>query len=210
MVIAPRVGQDRRSAAKNKLLNSGVNWGSDRPADGACMDNLIQNHGFSDSGARDFLKVYDATISFAKLSDSDKVPPGNNNSDENGTDDPPPPVAAKKPKRVRAVQDHDGRKWAFVEGSETGIPMEQVRIEQKGGGKPSNAPPTLPEERADRLPVGEREWLRGPLSRETSYRLIVTGDLGPKEIGKLIKLLTALKAVLSDEDDDNSRPDHED
>ena len=47
----------------------------------------------------------------------------------------------------------------------------------------------------------EREWLRGPLSRDSSYRLIVAGDMGPREIGKLIKLLEAQKAVLDDEDD---------
>ena len=49
-------------------------WGPDRPADAACMDLLIQKHGFSEGGARDFLKVYDATITYAKLSDSDKIP----------------------------------------------------------------------------------------------------------------------------------------
>ncbi|WP_186420622.1 hypothetical protein [Bosea sp. CS1GBMeth4] len=49
----------------------------------------------------------------------------------------------------------------------------------------------------------EREWIRGPLSRESSYRLIVSGRLGPKEIGKLIKLLQAQKAVLDDDDDDD-------
>ena len=48
-------------------------WGKDRPADSACLDELIQNHGFSDSGARDFLRVYDATIGFAGLADSDKM-----------------------------------------------------------------------------------------------------------------------------------------
>jgi hypothetical protein len=47
----------------------------------------------------------------------------------------------------------------------------------------------------------EREWLRGPLSKEASYRLIVSGDLGPKEIGKLIKLLEAQQAVLLDDDE---------
>jgi hypothetical protein len=40
-----------------------------------------------------------------------------------------------------------------------------------------------------------------PLSKEVSYRLVVAGDLGPKEIGKLIKLLKAQQAVLSDDDD---------
>jgi hypothetical protein len=48
-------------------------WGSDRPADAACLDDLMLKHRFSDGGARDFLRVYDATIGFAGLSGSDKV-----------------------------------------------------------------------------------------------------------------------------------------
>lgn len=48
---------------------------------------------------------------------------------------------------------------------------------------------------------GEREWLRGPLSRGTSYRLMVSGDMGPRQLGKLIKLLQAQQAVLEDDDD---------
>lgn len=108
----------------------------------------------------------------------------------------------EKAARVRAVQDHDGKKWVFVDGSQTGIPMEQVVVQGKASPPPSGAaaPPTLPE---DTVPIrhSEREWLRGPLSKESSYRLIVSGDLGPKEIGKLIKLLEAQKAVLADDDD---------
>jgi len=50
-------------------------WLNDRPADAACVDDLVQNHGFSVAGARDFLKVYDATISYAGLTDSDKIDP---------------------------------------------------------------------------------------------------------------------------------------
>jgi hypothetical protein len=46
-------------------------WGADRPAEAACLDALV-DEGFTDGGARDFLKVYDATITYAKLSDSDK------------------------------------------------------------------------------------------------------------------------------------------
>lgn len=49
-------------------------WGQDRPADAACLDDLVLKNGFSEAGARDFLKVYDATISFAKLAPTDKVP----------------------------------------------------------------------------------------------------------------------------------------
>jgi len=48
-------------------------WGVDHPADAARLDELILDNGFSEAGARHFLKVYDATISYAKLSDSDKM-----------------------------------------------------------------------------------------------------------------------------------------
>lgn len=50
-------------------------WGEDRPSDRACLDNLVLDHNFSVSGAKDFLRVYDNTISFAGLSKSDKITP---------------------------------------------------------------------------------------------------------------------------------------
>ena len=50
-------------------------WGDDRPSDDACLDALMFDHKFSKVGAKDFLKVYDNTISFAGLSKSDKVTP---------------------------------------------------------------------------------------------------------------------------------------
>jgi len=44
--------------------------------------------------------------------------------------------------RVRAVQTHEGKEWVFVDGSETGISMDQVIVEQKGQAAPIK-PPTL-------------------------------------------------------------------
>jgi len=57
-------------------------WGADRPANAACIDELTLENGFSDGGARDFLNVYDATISFAGLPDSDKVISEHKETDE--------------------------------------------------------------------------------------------------------------------------------
>ena len=48
-------------------------WGEDRPEDAACLDELVFKNGFSEAGARNFLKVYSATITFAGLSDSDSI-----------------------------------------------------------------------------------------------------------------------------------------
>jgi len=50
----------------------------------------------------------------------------------------------QKAARVRAIQDYDGKKWAFIEGSKTGVPLEQVIIERKGA-KVAIVPPKLPE-----------------------------------------------------------------
>ena len=57
-------------------------WGTDRPADAACLDELMFKHKFSEGGARDFLKVYDATITFAGLTSSDKPDPNQGDSAE--------------------------------------------------------------------------------------------------------------------------------
>lgn len=48
----------------------------------------------------------------------------------------------------------------------------------------------------------EIEWLRGALSKETTFRLLVKGGLGGREIGRLIKLLQAQKLILEEDDDD--------
>ena len=58
------------------------------------------------------------------------------------------------------------------------------------GGAPASAPLT-----------GERELLRGPLSRDSNYRLLVSGEIGAKELGKIIKLLTVYKELYLDDDE---------
>lgn len=199
----------RRAALKPKAIAKyWQEWGAERPPDPICLDELVLKGKFSQPGAQSFLKVYDATIAYAGFSAPDKVS-GNGFVQE---ETPPPPsvevgdliqwesagaLAFEEPKRVRAIQNHEGTDWVFVEGSETGIPMNEVSVEQKGA--PAKVmPPTLPTE--PRL-QGERECLRGTLSKQSSYRLLVTGNLGPKEIGKLIKLLEAQKLVLTEDDE---------
>lgn len=115
----------------------------------------------------------------------------------------------EKPLRVRMVSE-DGQ-WVAVEGSQTGIPMSQVFVDSLA----APSPPPMFALGQESQPSGaslsqinkaEKEWLRGSLSKETSYRIIVSGDLGPKEIGKLIKLLKAQQAVLSDDEEDDGEP----
>jgi hypothetical protein len=197
-------------------------YGALLPADVAIETYLTRDRGYNEKAAKSLLGEYKSTLKFAGLDKPDNIP---SDVGEKSILEPPPirdvavgdlvqieidgAAQLEKPARVRAVQDHEGQKWVFVDGSETGIPMSQIIVQQtaKPAAAPLSTPPKLP------LPIesggpglrpieSEREWLRGPLSRDTSYRLIVAGDLGPKELGKLIKLLEAQKNVLSDDDDD--------
>lgn len=103
-----------------------------------------------------------------------------------------------KPQRVRALTD-DGE-WAFVEGSEAGLPMTEVIVQERGTGGAGRTPPTLPLEAATgATEKGEIEWNRWKPGTDTTVRFLVRGPMGVKEIGKLIVLLEAQKAVLQDD-----------
>ncbi|MDP9731971.1 UNVERIFIED_ORG: hypothetical protein QE446_004068 [Rhizobium sp. SORGH_AS260] len=103
-----------------------------------------------------------------------------------------------KPQRVRLVSE-DGN-WVVIDGSQTGIPMQEVIVEVSA---PIDLkPPTFPilQENQSFFPAkGETEWMRNSLSNETNIRVLVRGEMGPKEIGKLIRLLEAQKAVLEED-----------
>jgi hypothetical protein len=110
----------------------------------------------------------------------------------------------EKPMRVRLITD-DG--WVAVEGSETGIPMEQVIVEERAPAAAVAAPmfklADTPIERNAR--AGETEWMRNKVGKSTTVSLLVSGgDMGAKEIGKLIKLLEAQQSVLGDDEDDDA------
>ncbi|TPG39528.1 hypothetical protein EAH79_12415 [Sphingomonas koreensis] len=111
----------------------------------------------------------------------------------------------EKPMRVRAVSD-DGQ-WVAVEGSETGIPMSEVMVQERATA-PAAVPPTfkltgdVANEQLNRR-ADETEWMRNKVGKATTVSLLVSGgDMGAKEIGKLIKLLQAQQAVLADDDEE--------
>ena len=146
----------KRAATKPKAIGSYFGkWGVDRPPNPVCLDELVLKGGFTQSAAETFLRVYDATLAYAGLSDSDTMESGE--EDPKVRDEPLTvevgdliqveingKLALPKPVRVRAVQEFDGEPWVFVEGSESGIQMDQVRMEQKGqGASVESAPPRL-------------------------------------------------------------------
>lgn len=99
---------------------------------------------------------------------------------------------------VRGISD-DGE-WVFVDGSETGIPASEVTVEESA--KPvAQAPPRMPfSSGGDGVEVpGEKEWMRSPLGPKTSVRLMVKGEMGAREVARLIRLLDTQKVILEED-----------
>jgi hypothetical protein len=144
-------------------------WGGDRPADSACIDELTLKDTFSDSGAQTFLKVYDATIAFARLTEADKMVLTETASNREDDD----PIYDINPTVDRP---------------------NSVSRNRKGGGQ---------------LMDGERELTTGLLAKGATFRLIVSGRIGEKEIDRLIRKLQLDKEILADTDDidDNLKAD---
>lgn len=140
------------------------------PSDQTLRYFLLRERGFNEGSVANFLKDFRASVAYAKLDKPTTIP-----SPYEGTED------------LEAASDMN---------DSTVADQATSRTVQAGAGaaKLAGYVPTV------HVGPAEREWLRGPLSREAGYRLLVTGDMGPKEIGKLIKLLEAQKAVLDDDD----------
>jgi hypothetical protein len=143
-------------------------WGNDRPADAACLDELTLKNGFSDGGARDFLKVYDATISFAGLSDADKVPP----------------------------EIDEGEAGEAERSQESARPDAPPRATHAA--IPARDAPPIGRVGGIALMQNERELTTGLLSKDASFRLIVSGHVGEKEIERLIRKLELDKEILAE------------
>ncbi|MBK6895648.1 MAG: hypothetical protein IPH06_03525 [Alphaproteobacteria bacterium] len=143
-------------------------WGTDRPHEAVCLDQLVIDYKYNEKSARQFIKVYDDTIAFSGLAFSDKVVPIDENNGES----------------------EDGNKTKTNQSD--------------SDEKPPLSPP--PSSKGKTLMAGERVLQDGILSQNATYRIIVSGKIGPKEIDRLIKKLEVDKEILAEpaEDDDFS------
>lgn len=157
----------KRAALKPKAIANYWNvWGPDRPPDPVCLDQLVLKGGFTQGAANTFLRVYDETIHYAGLANSDI----DALQDEVPGDPPLPPISVgdlvnvevggslvfPEPRRVRAINIHDGKPWVYVEGSQAGASMDNVQLHQKGAAG-SFAPPPLLEEARPETKSGWKE-----------------------------------------------------
>lgn len=65
-------------------------------------------------------------------------------------------------------------------------------------------PPPPPTGEKVKVMAGERELTTGLLSKDASFRLVVSGNIGVKEIERLIKKLELDKEILADQEEDDA------
>ena len=145
----PRDQAIREAATKPKLLREFyAEWGSDRPHDDHCMSVLQLDHKFRQDSAENFLRVFDETFRFAPIGDVDKIADKGEdaNTKENGQSEEPAVEVGQyvqwesqgqlqfpSPRRITRIEHDDDHGWyVWVEGSASGIPMNEVVAAQPG------------------------------------------------------------------------------
>jgi hypothetical protein len=100
----------REAALKPRLIAEYLNqWVPDRPSDAHCLSELRLDRGFGDSAAQLFLKVFDDTVNYANLKNSDSLSPvleREENPLETAVEGPRPVSAAVR--RVAAAMEPQG------------------------------------------------------------------------------------------------------
>lgn len=218
----------RRVFARTPPLLSHLNhqWGDRIPPDHVARTYLKTEVGLNDQSARAVLGIYKDNLNYAGHGGEADGRQSQRSIDslEQSHDEPvrsevkvgdfvqwvsEGALQFPSPKRVRWVDDSGD--WLAVDGSDTGIPASQVEIKASEVDRADAPPPvppmvpptfvpTLPLQQVAELPTaGEVEWLRNKVGKETTVRLLVAGEMGPREITKLITLLDAQRAVLEDE-----------
>src|SRR5262245_41105115 len=77
------------------------------------------------------------------------------------------------PRRVRGIRSFEGKKWVFVEGTKTGLPISEITVTTPASGDGAPSSTIALAAPSDEPVIGkEREWLRGSLSNDTSYRSV--------------------------------------
>lgn len=194
---------------------------SDFPDTLPSLDNLgfwLAKQGYTDKAAGKAAETYLATMRLVG-GDSEAYTPPSIAKEEEYAPGPQANVGdmvtverggvlvSPAPVRVLDVQEREGVTWVWTDGASSWTEMDTVTVASKGAPAPPTPPPPLmlrnqQTDEAEPLVAGETEWMRNRLGADTKVRLLVTGEMGPREIGKLIKLLEAQRAVLDDDDDD--------
>jgi hypothetical protein len=168
IVFDQREGSPERAAAiRQAALEPAIfrelydRYGHITPADSVLHSYLMIERGFTKQGAEATADNYKSTFEFAGLGEPDKKSgdEGETREIEEGRGDARVGdlidfevggvLANAEPLRVRALSPDQA--WVFVDGSETGLPMEQVIVKKRAAATtPGATPPRLPLDTADK------------------------------------------------------------
>lgn len=125
------------------------------PADSVLQSYLMIERGFTKQGAEAATDNYKSTFEFAGLGEPDeKSEMKDSNGGQSGVEyggarvgdlidyEAGGAIANREPLRVRALSPDQA--WVFVEGSETGLEMEQVIVRERPEAPPQRERPTMP------------------------------------------------------------------
>ena len=143
----------KRVALKPRAISTyWTKWGADRPIDEVCLDELVLKGNYTQSAADTFLKVYDETIGFAKLGVGDKVVNNSSDASDSPADqDGQYEISAPFPIGTPVSWESNGQikfeskkitgfsddfEFAFVEGSNTGLPVKEMSVVEQTNSRP--------------------------------------------------------------------------
>lgn len=108
----------KKAALKPKVIAElWPSWGADRPPDHECISMLHLDRHFTEEAAPRFLEVYDATIRYAGLADSDKIDHTAEDVpevDEEPDDDKPDDSVRRQPAAAGKVKLMDNERVVFA------------------------------------------------------------------------------------------------
>lgn len=188
-------------------------WGvADLPSDQTLRYYLLRERDFNETAADGFIKDFRKTIVFAKLVGGANIDVGISTKADPVLDKKPPkPEIAvgdyvqwesagvlqfEAARRVRAFADHDGEQWAFVDDSETGIPMTELLLERKGEKLPAAAAPQVAPTLAmpSKPAVGKQVGASIPVSATCSMSIIADGEVTQDGLDKLKSYIDLIKS----------------
>jgi hypothetical protein len=156
LVVRERTSPEWKEAAKKAALipklysRLWAKYGWPMPSDSTIQTYLELEEHYNRNCIASLIKDYKATISFANVATGDKIPP--DGEEQAGNGDQPPKIGdfvqwtsqgmVQFPQPLRVVAISDDGAFLRVEGSMTGIPVEQTRVEPPPKG---SAPPPPPE-----------------------------------------------------------------
>lgn len=130
---------------------------------------------YGDGAADDLISTYKETLAFAGLKEADELIPDAEEEEEEKTHSPRKPFANETPNDAAPRED--------------GLDVPP----------PSSRPFIPADKRQASLGTGERELVAGLLSKEATFRVVVSGPVGVKEIERLIMKLELDKDIIAGE-----------